>query len=75
MTCYFRHMQGIFDDIGIEITKENKKEVDRVIHQILGVAYEDCPSAWRAIKARRADDEEAFMVELRTALVDAGLLT
>jgi hypothetical protein len=75
MTCYFRHMQSIFDDIGIEVTKENKMKVDQVIHQMLGVADKDCPSAWRAIKARMADDEEAFMLELRSALVDAGLLT
>ncbi len=68
-------MQDVFDDIGIEVTKENKKEVDLVIHQMLGVAYKDCPSAWRAIKARRADDDEAFMLELKSALVDAGLLT
>lgn len=74
MTCYFRHMQDVFDDIGIEVTKENKKEVDQVIHQMLGIAHKDCPSAWRAIKARRAADENAFMLELRSALVDAGLL-
>ena len=67
-------MQDVFDDIGIEVTKENKKEVDQVIHQMLGIAHKDCPSAWRAIKARRAADENAFMLELRSALVDAGLL-
>jgi len=29
MTCYFRHMKEIFAQIDIEITQENKKEIDR----------------------------------------------
>ena len=42
MTCYFRHMKDIFAEIGIEPTKENKKEIDRKIRDYLGVEYINC---------------------------------
>lgn len=32
MTCYFRHIQHIFKKAGVEVTSENKREIDRVIH-------------------------------------------
>jgi len=32
MSCYFRHMKDVLEEAGVEITKENKKEVDRIIH-------------------------------------------
>ena len=68
MTCYFRHMKEIFAEIGVEITKENKKEIDRKIHNLLGVQYKDCPTTWRHIKARLAENREAFINELQTQL-------
>jgi hypothetical protein len=36
MICYFRHMKLIFEQIGIEITPENKREIDKKIHALLG---------------------------------------
>jgi len=68
MTCYFRHMKEIFAEIGVEVTKENKKEIDRKIHNLLGVQYKDCPTTWRHIKARLAENREAFINELQTQL-------
>ncbi len=67
MTCYFRHkqMKDVFERAGVEITKENRKEVDRVVHSIVGVEYKSCPDTWRAVKARLGEDEDAFMRELR----------
>lgn len=47
MTCYFRHLQHIFKKAGIEVTSENRREIDRVIHSIVGVEYKNCPDAWR----------------------------
>jgi len=35
MTCYFRHPQEVFEKAGIEITSENKREIDRLIHGIV----------------------------------------
>jgi len=67
LTCYFRHLQEVFKKAGIEVTKENKREVDRVIHSLVGVEYKDCPHAWREVKKRIAEDSEAFAPRLREA--------
>ncbi|NHJ12720.1 MAG: hypothetical protein EAX95_03550 [Candidatus Thorarchaeota archaeon] len=65
MTCYFRHMGQIFEKAGIEVTKENKKEIDQRIHELVGVKYKDCPAAWKAVKMRLAQDEPGFVEALR----------
>ena len=67
MTCYFRHLEEIFKKAGIEVTSENKREVDRTIHTIVGVDYKNCPAAWREVKKRITDDEEGFISELKKA--------
>ena len=41
MTCYYRHMKDVFERAGIAVTSENRKEIDRVIHAIIGVEYKD----------------------------------
>ena len=69
MTCYFRHLQRIFEKAAIEVTSDNKREVDRVIHGIVGVEYKDCPAAWREVKKRLAEDEVDFIHKLKEALV------
>ena len=68
MTCYFRHLRDIFKKAGIEVTNQNKREIDRVIHGIVNVEYKNCPATWREVKKRLAEDEEAFVSELRKAL-------
>ena len=68
VTCYFRHLKGIFEKAGIEVTKANKQEIDRVIHDIVGVQYKDCPSTWKEVKKRIAQDEESFVLELKEKL-------
>lgn len=70
MTCYFRHIQHVFKNAGIEVTKENKRDIDRVIHEIVGVEYKNCPATWREVKKRIADDEEAFTSKLKEALTE-----
>jgi uncharacterized protein (DUF362 family) len=67
MTCYFRHLQQIFKKAGIEVTSENKQEIDRIIHNILGVDYKNCPVTWRKVKKRIAEDEEGFVSMLKEA--------
>jgi ATP-dependent Zn protease len=67
VTCYFRHLKEVFAKAGIEVTNENKRDVDRVIHAIVGVAYKDCPGAWREVKKKMAEDEDAFVSELKEA--------
>ena len=67
MTCYFRHLQDVFKKAGIEVTKENKREIDRVIHGIVGVEYTNCSATWKQVKKRIAEDEEGFVSRLKEA--------
>jgi len=68
MTCYFRHLREIFEKIDIEVTGENKREIDRIIHGIVGVEYRNCPVAWKEVKKRMAEDEEGFTAKLKEEL-------
>ena len=68
MTCYFRHMKGIFTEIGVEVTPKNKRDIDKKIHELLEIEYKNCSSTWKEIKKRIADDEPAFMTSLDGAL-------
>jgi len=70
MTCYFRHIQQIFKKAGVEVTAENKRKIDGVIHEIVSVEYKNCPAAWREVKKRIADDEEGFVSKLKEALTE-----
>ena len=68
MTCYFRHLQQIFKKAGIEAASVNKREIDRVIHDVVGVRYKNCPATWREVKKKIAEDEEGFASKLKEAL-------
>lgn len=68
MTCYFRHIQDLLKKSGMEVTKDNKREIDRAIHGIVGVEYKNCPAAWREVKKRIAENEERFVSKLKEAL-------
>ena len=61
-------MKLIFDQIGIEITPENKQDVDRKIHAFLGIEYKNCSATWKIVKARLAENEEKFLADLDKAL-------
>jgi hypothetical protein len=61
-------MKLIFEQIGIEVTSENKVEIDKKIHAVVGVPYKNCPEAWKAIKSRMAQDREKFLADLDRAL-------
>ena len=65
MTCYFRHLQEIFRKAGIAVTKENKQELDKIIHKIVATKYKDCPATGKEVKKRIAEDEESFVSALR----------
>ena len=68
MTCYFRHMKDIFAEIGVEITKENKKAIDKKIHEYLGVEYKNCSSTWKLIKEQKKAEPKKFIKVLKTIL-------
>ncbi len=67
VTCYFKHLRDVFKKAGIVITKDTKREVDRVVHAIVNVEYKDCSATWREIKKRIAENEEGFVSKLREA--------
>ncbi|MFC1884376.1 hypothetical protein ACFL2O_06385 [Thermodesulfobacteriota bacterium] len=71
MSCYFRHMKDILEDAGVVVTKENKKEIDRLIHNLVDVEYKNCSPAWKAVKEEIKSDErerEAFIKKIKAGL-------
>lgn len=68
ITCYLRHLQDVFKKAGIELTKENKREIDRVIHDIVGVEYKNCSATWKEVKKKIAIDEDGFVSKLKGVL-------
>ena len=68
MSCYFRHMKDVLEAAGIEVTKENKKEIDKIIHQMVNVPYKQCPTAWKGVKEQIKTGDKAkslFIKELK----------
>lgn len=58
MSCYFRHMKEGFEEAGVEITKENKKEIDRILHGLVDVEYKNCSPTWKAVKDQIKENNE-----------------
>jgi hypothetical protein len=50
MSCYFRHLKDIFTEAGIEVTPQNRKQIDRAFHRIVGVAHKEYPVTWEKLK-------------------------
>ena len=65
MTCYFRHLKEVFKKADIEVTPENRQEIDKIIHDIVGVDYKNCPAAWKQVKTRILEDEAGFVSTLK----------
>lgn len=57
-------MERIFLELGVEVTPENKRDIDKQIHKLLGVEYKNCSATWKEIKKRRDEDESGFMTAL-----------
>lgn len=71
MSCYFRHMKDVLDEVGVEITPENKKEIDRTLHGLADAEYKNCSPVWKRIKEMvKGDPDERgrFVKKLKTAL-------
>ena len=65
MTCYFRHLKGVFEKAGVEVTAENKRELDELLHDLVHVRYKQCPAAWRGVKALAAKDVDDLARRLK----------
>jgi len=71
MSCYFRWMKDVLEEAGITVDKNNKQEIDRVIHEMVDVAYKNCSPTWKEVKARIKTDAAArsrFVAELKQRL-------
>lgn len=64
MTCYFRHLDTVFRRAGLQIDIDNRKRVDMIIHEMVGVKYKDCSQTYAALK-EMLQDEDAFVERLR----------
>lgn len=62
-------MKDVLSEAGIEVDESNKKDVDRAIHEIVGVDYKDCPQAWRRVKETISEERgrREFVNRLRAA--------
>ncbi len=69
MTCYFRHLKQVFTRLGIEVASDNKREIDKIIHGVVGVDYKNCQAAWKEVKKRLAENEAVFISNLREAWI------
>jgi len=58
VSCYLRHITDILDEAGIAITPANRKQIDEVIHLTVGIAYKNCPAAWKKFKEDVRYDRE-----------------
>jgi len=67
VTCYFRHLKEVFSKADIEVTSNNKREIDKVIQGLVGVEYKRCSDIWREIKRHLAQDEAGFVFALQQA--------
>lgn len=60
MSCYIRHMKPVYDAAGLNPqTREERKELDLAIRQIVGKTPEDqCNHVWREVKIWLQDETQ-----------------
>jgi hypothetical protein len=61
-------MKSLFEEIGIDITPDNKREIDKRIHDFIGVDYKDCSKTWKEVKKKLVEDRDGFAASIRTVL-------
>ena len=61
-------MQDLFEEIGIEVTKENRKAIDEILHEMLSVDYPNCAATWKLVRAKLKEDGGGFKNRLQEAL-------
>jgi hypothetical protein len=72
MSCYFRHLAEIFKEAGIEVTAENRRELDLAVHAAVGLSEKHCPTAWKRIKQEFLANEKKRRVLVRELKKAAG---
>jgi hypothetical protein len=73
MTCYFRQLQPVFKKAGIVVTSENKREIDKMIHSIVGTEYKNCSVTWKLVKQKIAENEDDFISMMKENWTKKGV--
>jgi hypothetical protein len=70
MSCYTKHLEELFLEIGFPFTKENKKVGDALIRKVLKMSKADCPDVWKKLKTVLADKDKkkSLIKELKKAV-------
>jgi hypothetical protein len=65
VTCFVAHLKkkGYFDELGIEVTKENAKHIENEIARVVGEKGEHCPAIWKEMKAWLEDPKMKAKLE------------
>jgi hypothetical protein len=51
----------------IEVTPQNKRQLDEIIHNLVKTTYKNCPKTWQEVKKRIAEDEDESAQKLKSA--------
>jgi hypothetical protein len=57
MSCYIRHLSDVFEELGVEENKDNRKMMDKSIRKILRTD-KPCPEVWKELKTILADEKK-----------------
>ena len=71
MSCYLHNLKDILNEAGVEISADNRKQIDRAIHEIVNTTYKDCPGTWKEVKKKLASSEaekKDFLKKLKAIL-------
>ena len=71
MSCYLHNLKDILNEAGVEITADNRKQIDRAIHNIVNTTYKDCPGTWKEVKKKLASsdaEKREFIKKLKAAI-------
>jgi len=71
MTHYFKNsrMTELFTELDIEVTKENRDQIDEIIHDMLSVDYPNSAAVWKMVRKKLdSDDAEGFKQRLKMAI-------
>ncbi|MDD5289128.1 MAG: hypothetical protein PHY28_08485 [Dehalococcoidales bacterium] len=58
ISCYFRHLRDVLAEANIEVTPQNRKNIDQAFHKIVGVENKECPATWKKLKQEWLTDEK-----------------
>jgi len=61
-------MIELFEELGIEVTRDNRDAIDKALHDYLSVDYKNCAATWKMVRKRLKVDGDGFKDRLKTVL-------